>query len=154
MLKIVRNLRDLPFSAIMEVYLEGNQKKGDLLTAEQDFYQYLKEGFFTQPEDCCCLWQVQGKPVSALRLQSYQDGLLLEALETAPEHRRKGYAESLVRAVLAAFPDRKIYVHIEKRNKASALLHEKCGFSRILEHAVYADGSVTSRAATYVREIK
>ncbi len=152
MLKIVKNLKELPFSALMEVYLEGDLAKGDLLTAEQDFYQYLKEGFFTQPEDCYCLWQAAGKPVSALRLQSYQDGLLLEALETAPEHRRRGYAESLVRFVLEAFPDRKIYVHIEKKNKASALLHEKCGFSRILDYAVYADGSVTSRAATYVRK--
>ncbi len=152
MLKIIKTLKELPFSALMEVYREGNLKKGDLLTAEQDFYQYLKEGFFTEPEDCYCLWEKGGTLVSALRLQGYKDGLLLEALETAPEHRRKGHAEALVHSVLAAFADRKIYVHIEKKNKASALLHEKCGFFKILDYAVYADGSVTRSAVTYVRE--
>ncbi len=152
MLKIVKSLKELPFSALMEVYIEGNLEKGDLLTVEQDFYQYLKEGFFTQPEDCYCLWEVDGELVSALRLQGYKDGLLLEALETAPAQRRKGYAESLVRAVLEVFSDRKIYVHIVSGNRPSISLHKKCGFFKTLDHAVYADGSVTRCAATYVKE--
>ncbi len=150
MLQIVKALQDLPFSALMEVYIEGNQKKGDLLQAEQDFYQYLKEGFFTRAEDCCCLWMEAGKPVSALRLQAYQDGLLLNALETAPEHRRKGYARALVQAVTEQFPERKIYVHIHQTNAASRKLHEGCGFRKISDTAVLADGSFTSRSGTYV----
>jgi len=30
--------------------------------------------------------------------------------------------------------------------------HEKCGFQRILDYAVYADGSVNDRCYTLVRE--
>ncbi len=149
MLKIVTSLDALPFTDLMDVYIEGNREKGDVWAAEQEFYQYLKQGFFRYPQDRYCLWQVKGKPVSALRLQGYQDGLLLEALETAPEHRRKGYARELVTAVLQQFPG-KIYVHIVRGNTASVALHEGCGFRKIADRAVYADGSVTDRAGTWL----
>ncbi len=152
MLRVIRNLRQLDFSQLMEVYLEGNLEKGNLLQAEQDFYQYLKEGFFTQPDDRYCLWVPEGKYVAALRLQRYRDGLLLEALETAPQRRRKGCAEALVRAVLETASFEKVYVHIAFWNKPSVSLHEKCGFRKILDHAVYADGTYTDRSGTWLYE--
>ncbi len=161
MLKIIKDLKALPFAELMEVYKEGNEENGQafyphlsqaqqLLQAEQDFYQYLKEGFFTQPEDCYCLWQADGRIVSALRLQSYRDGLLLEALETAPQFRRRGYGKALVEEVLRQISCPRIYVHISKRNRASIALHEGCGFQKIKDLAVYADGSVTHNASTYL----
>ncbi len=150
MLRIVTSLAQLPFSDLMEVYVEDNLEKGDRFQAEQEFYQYLRQGFFTQPEDRYCLWYADGQLVSALRLQAYQDGLLLEALETAPAHRRKGHGEALVREMLKIVSGQKVYVHIADWNKPSILLHEKCGFSCILDHAIYADGLVTNRASTYV----
>ncbi len=152
MLRTVTSLAKLPFGELMAVYLEGNLEKGNLLQAEQDFYQYLKEGFFTQPENRYCLWAPEGTCVAALRLQRYRDGLLLEALETAPEHRRKGYAEALVRAVLESVSGQKVYVHIVFGNKPSVFLHEKCGFRKILDHAVYVDGTYTTRAGTWLYE--
>ncbi len=150
MLKVVYSLRDLPFLDLMEVYVEGNLEKGDRFQAEQEFYQYLRQGFFTEPEDRYCLWYTQGVLVSALRLQKYQDGLLLEALETDPAHRRKGHAQALVREMLQSIPGQKVYVHIANWNTPSISLHEKCGFSRILDYAIYADGTVTDRTATYL----
>ncbi len=152
MLKIITSLAELPFSDLMEVYVEGNLEKGDRFQAEQEFYQYLRQGFFTQPEDRYCLWYVDGSLVSALRLQGYKDGLLLEALETAPEHRRKGYAEALIREMLKKACGKKVYVHIADWNAASFSLHQKCGFTKILDYAVYADGSITNRACTYVHK--
>lgn len=160
MLIIANSLRELRFSALMEVYAEGNRENGEdlyphlppreqILQAEQDFYAYLRTGFFTQSGDVYCIWEEDGRYCSALRLQRYQDGLLLEALETAPADRRQGYARKLMEAVLAQFGTEKIYSHISRRNLASQRVHESCGFCKILPYSVYADGSVLHTADTY-----
>ena len=93
------------------------------------------------------LWVENGKYVSALRLEPYEDGLLLEALETIPSQRRKRYAQQLIRAVQAQFPQ-KIYSHISKKNTASLMVHQKCGFVQILDYAKYIDGSFVRTAVT------
>lgn len=160
MLKIVRKLNELDFAQLMAVYEEGNLENGaelwpdlpqgqQLLRAEQDFYQYLRECFFTTEGAYYALWEVDGIYVSALRLEPYQDGLLLAALETAPAYRRKGYASELIHGVLEQERDRKIYSHVSKRNIPSLRAHARCGFHRILEHAVYADGSVMTKSCTF-----
>ena len=144
----------------MAVYEEGNLENAaefwpnlsrgeQILRAEQEFYQYLQECFFPTKDACYALWTVGGKYVSALRLEPYQDGLLLEALETAPGQRRKGYAADLITAVLQMVGETKVYSHVSKRNTASLRTHEKCGFHRVLEHAVYADGSVLTTSCTF-----
>lgn len=164
MLHIAKSLRELDFSALMEVYIAGNQENAEerysdlpegqgLLQAEQDFYQYLWEVFFATPGAFYAIWQENGRYVSALRLEPYKDGLLLEALETAPDKRRKGYAEALIRSILSGRG--KIYSHVHKRNAPSLRIHEKCGFRRISENAAYIDGSVNDRCCTlcYNREL-
>lgn len=159
MLIIVNSLRQLDFGQLMALYEEGNRENGEdlypdlpagqqLLRAEQDFYDYLRSGFFTQPGDRYCLWIENGIYVSALRLEPYQDGLLLEALETHPQHRGRGFAKKLIRAVLDGV-DERVYSHISPRNGPSLAVHRACGFRKILDHAVYADGSVNSRCHTY-----
>ena len=164
MLHWIRKLKDLDFRQLMEVYEEGNLESAaefypeapenqQLLLAEQAFYQYLRECFFPTEGAVYAVWVENGRYVSALRLEPYQDGLLLEALETAPAHRRKGYAAALVTAVLQELGGRKVYSHVGKRNTASLKVHEKCGFQRIAEHAVYADGSVARSACTFFRRI-
>lgn len=164
MLKIAEKLNELDFGQLMAVYEEGNLENGaefwpelprgqQILRAEQVFYQYLRECFFTTEGAICALWVIGGQYVSALRLEPYQDGMLLEALETAPEHRHKGYASKLIRAVLEQVGNQKVYSHVAKRNAASLRTHEKCGFHRILEHALYADGSVLTSSCTFCSQI-
>ena len=164
MLKIAEKLNELDFGQLMAVYEEGNLENGaelwpelsqgqQILRAEQDFYQYLRECFFATEGAIYALWVIDGQYVSALRLEPYQDGLLLEALETAPEHRHKGYASKLIRAVLEWVGNQKVYSHVSKRNAASLRTHEKSGFHRILEHAVYADGSVLTSSCTFCSQI-
>lgn len=159
MLHIARAMKELNFGALMELYAEGNRENAverypelppgqALAQAEQDFYQYLREVFFTVPGAYYAIWIADGKYVSALRLEPYKDGLLVEAVETAPEQRKKGYAEMLLRTAL---PAQKIYSHVHKKNIPSLRLHEKCGFLRISEQAVYIDGSVNSRCCTFCR---
>ncbi len=160
MLYIADRLGELNFRQLMDVYEEGNLENAAefyprapqnqwLLLAEQAFHQYLKECFFPTQGARYCLWLIDGRYVSALRLESYRDGLLLEALETHPSERRKGYAGALIKAVLAQYPEEKIYSHVAKKNVASIKTHESCGFRRILEHAVYADGSVLQNCCTF-----
>ncbi len=160
MLKIIRKLRELDFGQLMDIYEEGNRENGadhwpelsegqQILRAEQDFYQYLQECFFPTQGACYAVWIVDGAYVSALRLEPYRDGLLLEALETVPSQRRRGYASALIREMLREVGDQKVYSHVHKKNVPSLRTHERCGFHRVLEHAVYADGSVMTNSCTF-----
>ena len=158
MLYLATKMNQLKFSDLMAVYVEGNRENGALFSpelpeceqifqAEQSFYQYLDKSFFCVPGAVYAIWEEQGRYISALRLEPYEDGLLLTALETAPEYRQKGYATQLIQAVQAQFPE-KIYSHVSKHNRASLRVHEKCGFRRVLEYARYLDGSVARNAVT------
>ena len=159
MLIVARKLRELSFGKLMEVYQEGNLENGrihytdepedrQIALAEQDFYQYLQQVFFRTEGAAYFIWEENGKYISALRLESYRDGLLLEALETHPEMRQKGYAAKLMQETLPFAKGVLLYSHVSKKNIPSLRTHEKCGFKRILEYAVYADGSVNDRACT------
>lgn len=165
MLILARSLRELRFGELMEVYADSNAETARqwfhypsgfaLQRAEDDHRQYLQDIFFRTPGAFCALWQEKGKYVCALRMEPYKDGLLLEALETAPSCRRKGYAVSLIRSVqssLRASGAVRIYSHVDKRNISSLKTHEACGFSRISDGAVYINGSVDYRCCTLLYE--
>lgn len=159
MLKIINHPREFSFSRLMEVYEEDNRENGArcfpeepemrrLELAEEGFRQYLWEDFFQTPGAFYALWEVEGRYVSALRLEPYRDGLLLEALSTHPAQRRKGYATELIKAVQALSQGEKIYSHVAKKNAASQAVHKKCGFRVVTDHAAYIDGSVNRYAVT------
>lgn len=154
------SLRELNFRALMEVYEEGNRENAadrypeepefrGLALVEEDFRQYLRDSFFAVHGAAYFVWAENGRYISALRLEPYQDGLLLEALETRPDMRRKGYAARLIRSVVEILPEgTKVYSHVSKRNTTSLKTHESCGFEKILNYAVYVDGSVLHKACT------
>ena len=163
MLLLAKKLNDLSFSSLMELYIEGNRENAAeqwkhlpeqfaLQQAEQDFYLYLKDVFFKVPGVYYAVWQEEGRYISALRLEPYRDGLLLEALETHPDYRRQGYAKKLIQAVIQQFPGKKIYSHVHKQNIASLKTHQACGFQKKMDHAAYIDGSVNHRACTLLYE--
>lgn len=160
---VARSMNELSFGKLMEVYAEGNLENGrdfwpyepearQIALAEQEFYNYLRQVFFRTPGAGYLIWEENGHYVSALRLEPYRDGRLLEALETTPHYRRKGYAVKLVLAALEYMGNIKIYSHVGKKNIPSLRTHESCGFRRILEYAVYADGSVNDRCCTLLHE--
>ena len=160
MLIVANRLREITFGKLMDIYQEGNLENGrerwpnetaerQLALAEEDFRQYLRECFFPTPGAVYFVWQENGQYVSALRLEPYQDGLLLEALETRPTMRRKGFAAKLIKEMLLTLPKGTIvYSHVSKRNFASLKTHEVCGFEKMLDYAVYADGSVLRNSCT------
>ena len=154
MLLVAKELSQLDFSGLMEIYIEGNLEKaeeygaGGLLRAEREFYDYLRDDFFRRPGAFYAVWKTGGKAVSALRLEPHRDGWLLQALETAPDCRGKGYAQALMAAALDYLKDGPVYSHVSKRNEPSLRTHYACGFEVYLDHAAYLDGSVTRRAYT------
>ena len=168
MLKIATRIREMNFYALMDVYLQGNQENGaalypraseaeQLLLAEQDFYQYLVQCFFTVDGAVYAMWEEEGKYLSALRLEPYEDGLLLSALETMPDFRQQGYACRLIQALqewLSQHGAIKVYSHVSRKNEASRRTHIRCGFCKILDHAVYSDGSVLTGSDTYLFEVQ
>ena len=162
MLILVHSLRELRFGELMEVYVDSNREKASdwpnlpplfaLQLAEQDHREYLQDAFFRTPGAVLAVWEEKGIYVSALRLEPYKDGLLLNALETAPAHRKKGYAAGLIRAVQENRGTVKIYSHVNKRNMASLKTHEACGFRVISDCAVFLSGSVDYRSCTLLYE--
>ena len=161
MLRFAVSLHEIPFALLMQVYREGNEENGAVLApfetperqrqmAESDFYDYLRT-FFTIPGACYAMWEENGVPVSALRLEPYEDGLLVEALETAPECRRKGYATLLLQSVqqhLGSHGPVRLYSHVHKNNRPSLSVHQHCGFQIVSDSASYIDGSVSANAYT------
>lgn len=158
MVKIVTKLTQLRYSDLMAVYEQSNRAcaaqhyraldaNDGLIRAEQELYAYLGEIFFDRTGAFMGIWEENGEYVSAVRMEPYLDGLLLNGLETAPEHRNKGYAQRLVAAVLqdVRLP---VYSHVHKENGPSLRVHRACGFKRICEQATYLDGTVTDHACT------
>ena len=160
MLYLAHSLSQLHFGSLMTVYGESNRENGrefwpeepemrQIQLAEEDFYRYLSQVFFQTRGAVYAVWEKNGRYVSALRLEPYRDGLLLEALETALELRRKGYAAALIRAVQGFLEGKtKLYSHVDKRNLPSLKVHETCGFRRVADFAVYVDGSVNQKMYT------
>ena len=167
MLEIVCSLDKLPFGELMRVYEEGNQENGterypklsrnlQLLEAEQDFYAYLK-CFFRQEDSFYALWRVNGALVSALRIEPYQDGWLLAALESRPDQRKCGYAKALISELLCYMEKTNrlpVYCHIGKSNVPSQKVHLSCGFREMLAYSVYADGRTNDCCSTYCYDKK
>ena len=161
MLKIIHFMEELDFGQLMFVYEQSNRENGEkfhsrlseneqLLQAEQDFYNYLRQ-FFSDTRAFYAVWASGGIYKAALRMDPYLDGYLLEALETAPEARGKGYATVLVRELLAHLSSRgriAVYSHVSKKNMISLTVHHSCGFQIIKDYAVFIDGSVSSDAYT------
>lgn len=156
MLKIIKTMGELNTEQLIGVYAESIRENAERFSMDQyqgenAFLDYLSEDFFRQKGAFYALWTEDGVYRSALRLEPYRDGLLLQALETAPNARRRGYAHALTTDVLQYLRDEgcnAVYSHVEKRNAPSLRVHFKCGFREISDHATYLDGTVTQNSCT------
>ena len=162
MLKLISSMSQMDPRQLMAVYRESNLKNAKrrykectdemaLAREEEDFLNYLREDFFRVKGTLYALWVADGVYKAALRVEPYRDGFLLEALETAPNARRKGYARALMDGIadhLRASGCRCIYSHIHKGNMPSLGVHNQCGFRVIADTAALLDGTVTGRYCT------
>ena len=149
MLLKITELVDENSKKLMDIYRESNidnikhfyPKITDMeigrRKVEKDYVNYLKNDFLTDSDRCCYVWKENGIWVSALRFYKIKDKLYyLEALETHPDYRKKGFAEKLICGVidkLKSDGDFEIKSYTGKKNIASQMTHEKCGFKRIEE---------------------
>ena len=162
MLMIIRSMRELNFHWLMDVYRESNMLNGmefypekepneQLLLAEADFYQYLSDVFFRNPDSFYAVWKLDNGYSAPLRVEPFRDGMLINGLETAPELRQQGFAAKLVFSVvdyLSKQGNGVLYSHVSKTNIPSLSLHKKCGFKINSNCAVYLDGSVLNNSYT------
>lgn len=160
MLKIINSIRDLSFSDIIHVYSQSIAENGRLyypaldlhnqrLEAEQDLYNYLCT-FFKISGAYMGIWIENGIYISAVRIEPYKDGMLISALETAPECRGLGYATRLLSAITQV-QDNRYYSHVSVDNKSSLIVHKKAGFSVLSDYARYIDGSVDHKSYTLIK---
>ena len=159
MLRTIHTMEELDISGWMEVYREGHEENGAyfypdepperaLHLAEEDSRRFL-EGFFQIPGAQYWIWEEEGRYVSCLRLKPDRDGLLLEALETRPDCRRRGFGNQLILSVLSHLPrGTKIYSEISKENLPSLAIHRVCGFSQVLDYGLQEDGSKADHCVT------
>ncbi len=156
MLQIFPSSRGIKAEKLMNLYFaESLCCSSVFYKAQQDFYSYLLE-FLKQENSFYAVWEENDRYISALRMEPYRDGLLVEGLVTAPQLRGNGYAKELLIQVLA-YADmmgcKKIYSHIRKDNVASVKVHTACNFEKLYSYAAYIDGSVDHRSDTYLYEI-
>jgi RimJ/RimL family protein N-acetyltransferase len=138
------------FSALMEIYAEsiaaaarerwpGLSEMEGLYRAEMDFYQYLRQDFFTQGDSFYVVAFRQKTPVAAARMERWRSGWLLEGLETHPAFRGQGYGTQVLSAAVAQVAE-PVYAHVRRENAPSLRVHEKGGF-RVAEDTAMVDGS-------------
>lgn len=130
-----RLVREVYREACIENASDKHPESSDLTAAikeEEDYFVDFLKAFFAKVENTYYVLEVDGQWVSALRLTEIDDFYYMEALETAPEHRRKGYASVLIREVISLLGQNgpvKIRSNVNKRNVASLATHRACGFT-------------------------
>lgn len=129
-------------------YPEGEDLSQAIREQEIGFVAFLEE-FLAEERNRYFVWEEDGQWVSALRLTKLPECEYLEALETAPEHRKKGYGEKLIRAVVDDLRQKGSVVirdNVSKRNVPSLEIHRKCGFQIEEENGInYLDGTRSDR---------
>jgi ribosomal protein S18 acetylase RimI-like enzyme len=162
MLLRIMEYRDLDEIKLMDVYAESNFKNAEYFypdetdkhiavqKVEARFLDFMKNDFFKRTEASYWILKKDGIWVSAFRTCKVQAGLYyLEALETRPDQRKKGYASILISNVVETLKKEgffRLCDCVSKKNIASLRTHEKCGFQIISEEGFdYIHGEADDR---------
>ncbi len=143
LLEITR-FADLDARRLMDVYAESNfentayfypdetDKAAATRRVEEGFLEFLENEFYQKPGAAYWVLERGGKWVSACRTNRIEDGLYyLEALETRPDCRRRGFAAELLNGMLDTLKRRgpfRLCDCVGKQNEASLNTHAACGF--------------------------
>lgn len=121
--------------ASYELAKEKHPDMEDLTEAIREEENYYVEKFLSKfllkEEHAYCVLEENGEWVSALRLAKCDGYHFMEAMETAPAHRHKGYASKLMTEVLKYLAENHTGIlrsNVRKTNVASLATHRKCGF--------------------------
>ena len=147
---------------LMDVYSESNYENTDYFfpdeadkeaavqKVEAGFLDFLKNDFFSNAGAAYWILEIDGVYVSALRTCKIQAGLYyLEALETRPDYRRRGYGARLLSGVADSLRENgpfRLCSCVSKKNNASLKTHEKCGFHIVSDEGYdYLNGEADDR---------
>lgn len=135
---------DLDGRQLMDVYSESNLENTDFFYpgesdkaaavagVEAGFLDFLENEFFHLKKATYWVWEEDGVWISALRICEIRQGAYyLEALETRPDRRGKGYGSRLLLSVLEEMKKEgpfRLLDCVSKKNLPSLRTHEKCGF--------------------------
>lgn len=149
MLLKITEYRKLDPRKLMDVYSESNYENTDYFfpdepdqeaavrKVEAGFLDFLENDFFKNPQAAYWILEINGVYVSALRTCIIQKGLYwLEALETRPDCRRKGYGAMLLSGTADSLKENgpfRLCCCVSRTNTASLKTHEKCGFQIVSE---------------------
>lgn len=149
MLIEIRAYREVDKRRLMDVYSESNYQNTDYFfpdetdkelavkKVEEGFLDFLKNDFFNQTGARYWILEIDDVWVSALRMCKIQEELYyLEALETRPDCRWKGYGSILLSSVADSLKRNgsfRICSCVNKKNIASLQTHQKCGFQIVSE---------------------
>ncbi|MBK1810752.1 GNAT family N-acetyltransferase [Clostridium sp. YIM B02505] len=165
MLLNVKRLSQVEARKLMMVYEEsnvGNNKcffpdnkdisKGKK-AEEEKFLDYLSNDFFKLDNSVLYVWEEDKIWVSALRLYKINEKLyFLEALETHPGYRRKGYGKKLIDNLIEELKQNGNFIlksYVYENNIASLNTHLRCGFVEEEDRAFdyvdesYVDNSIS-----------
>jgi len=129
-----RLVREVYPEACTENASDKHPELTDLTAAikeEEDYFVEFLKRFFAQEQNTYFVLELDNQWVSALRLTKVNDFYYMEALATAPERRKKGYAAQLINEVIAQLSQLgpvTIRSNVNKKNEASLATHRKCGF--------------------------
>lgn len=122
---------------------------------EGEYAAYMAGEFFRP--DHYCMAEAEGNAYySALRLypQAEKNTFLLEALETHPDHRGRGWGSRLLKDTIAWLKENlgpvTVTAFVHKGNEASLRIHLACGFRREREYWEGPDGAVDPSHCTMV----
>ena len=134
---------------LMDVYAESNIENTDyfypdevrkdvaIQKVEKRFLEFLQREFFKQADATYWILEEDDVWISGLRTCRIRNNLYyLEALETKPDRRKKGYGSLLLSGVVDALKQEgsfRLCDCVSKKNVASLKTHEKCGFQIISE---------------------
>ena len=134
---------------LMDIYSEGNLENTDYFypeiknkqiaveKVEADFLKFIETDFFSKENNTYQILEEDGLWVCALRLYHIKNNLYyIEALETRPEFRKRGYALKLLTCVIKHLKEKgsfQLFDCVSKKNIPSLKTHEKAGFKNVSE---------------------
>ena len=135
MINIVTQIDDTAIHRLLSVYSESMDDMNIHFVNDAEMiaaYTSFLQDFVSNPKQQIIVETNDNAWVSALRvIETIEGNWFLEAVETKPEERNKGFGEKLLRhsiAYLKSIGMVEITCTIAKNNLVSQALHEKCGF--------------------------
>lgn len=157
MLKRITQVEPQVVQGQMDLYRESmDQLAGRFESPQamgQAYGEFLKE-FVTHDRQMVLVEEVDGGWVSGLRCVESAPGVwYLEALETAPQARGKGWAKQLLahtQALLCQQGARELFSLIDPENTPSIAAHVACGFAATQRQPVNGWGEEDPGSMVYV----